>query len=85
MGGEIEASLPSKSDEPEHLAHQGIFLAPDVIVQGSVPNLPINRTLHHCASIVVLDVAFVARLRQRAVFIEALLLEIAYRIVVRIC
>ena len=82
---EIKTSLPLEADKSEHLAHQGIFLAPDVIVQGSVPYLPIDRTLHHCASIVVLYVAFVARLWQRAVFIEALLLEITDRIIVCIC
>ena len=47
-------------------------------------NVSLNGALHHCASIVVLDIAFPARFRQVVVLSEALLAEVLDRIVVSI-
>ena len=44
--------------------------------------MALNRALHHRASIVVLDIALPARLRQVIVLCEALLAEVLDRIVV---
>ena len=44
----------------------------------------IYSALHHCASVVVFDITFIARFWQRAILREALLFEVAYCIVVSI-
>ena len=46
--------------------------------------MTLDCALHHCASVVVLDVALPARLGQVIVFGEALLAEVLDRVVVRI-
>ena len=46
--------------------------------------MTLDRALHHCASVVVLDVALPARLGQVIVFGEALLAEVLDRVVVRV-
>ena len=46
--------------------------------------MTLDCALHHCASVVVLDVALPARLGQVIVFGEALLAEVLDRVVVRV-
>ena len=59
-----------------------IFLLANVLVKRWVPNMSLNRALHHCASIVILNVALPSRLWQVMILREALLSEIFNRVVV---
>ena len=49
-----------------------------------MPDVSLNRALHHCASIVVLDVALPTRLWQVSVLRETLFAEVLNSVVVRI-
>ena len=57
-------------------------MASYIVVQRGMSNQSIYSALHHCASVIVFDITFVARLWQRAILREALLFEVAYSIVV---
>ena len=59
-----------------------IFLLADVLVEGRVPDVSLDRALHHSASIVVFNVAFPARFRQVRLLCEALLSEVLNGVVV---
>ena len=62
-----------------------IFLLADIAVQRRVSNVPLYCTLHHCASIVVFNVAFPSSFWQGWTFCEPLLAEILDRVVVGVC
>ena len=47
-----------------------------------MPNVALDSALHHCTSIVILDVTFPARFRQIMVLSEALLPEIFDSVIV---
>jgi hypothetical protein len=61
-----------------------ISLLANILVDSLMLNVSINLTLHHRASIVVLNEAFPARLRHRGALREALFAEIFDRVVVSV-
>ena len=73
-----------KSDKFEDLFNQSVLLLSNVHIKGRVSNMALDCTLHHRASIIVLDIAFPARLRQVRILFEALLTEVLDRIVVSV-
>ncbi len=61
-----------------------IFLFTDVLVERCVSNVGLNRALHHCASIIVFNVAFPSTFVQIVTICEALFAEILDCIIVGI-
>ena len=62
-----------------------IFLLANVLVESRVPNMALNRTLHHRASVVVLDEVFPSWFGQVIILREALLAEVLNGVIVSIC
>lgn len=62
--------------------NKSVFLLANVLVEGCMPNVLLNCALHHCASIVVFDVAFPARFVEVVDVGEALFAEVFNSVVV---
>ena len=73
-----------ESNKFEDLFDQSVLLFSNVHVEGRVSDMALDCTLHHRASIIVLDIAFPARLRQVRILREALLTEVLDGIVISV-
>lgn len=68
----------------EDFKNQGIFLLADILVERRMSNMALNCALHHCASIIVFNVAFPSTFVQIVTICEALFAEILDCIIVGI-